>query len=160
MHPNAELLTRFYSAFQKRDHEGMKACYHPEVSFSDPVFPSLQGWQVSAMWHMLCVRGKDLTLEFSGIDANDASGKAHWEAHYTFSVTGNKVHNVIDAQFTFKDGLIHTHKDTFDLWRWAGMALGFKGKALGWAPPVQNAIRKQAAKGMKAFVAKNNLGPQ
>ncbi|PKL96597.1 MAG: DUF4440 domain-containing protein, partial [Gammaproteobacteria bacterium HGW-Gammaproteobacteria-7] len=30
-------------------------------------------------------------------------------------------------------------------------ALGSKGRLLGWLPPVQNAIRQQAAKGLAAF---------
>ncbi len=36
-----ELLHRFYSAFAQHDWAGMGASYHPEVQFSDPVFPHL-----------------------------------------------------------------------------------------------------------------------
>lgn len=156
MHPHAELLTRFYTAFQARDHEGMAACYHPEASFTDPVFPGLKGPEVGGMWKMLCIRGKDLKLEFSGIEADDNGGRAHWEAWYTFSATGRKVHNIIDGEFTFKDGLIHTHQDNFDLWRWSGMALGLPGKLLGWTPIIKNKIRGQAGAGLKAFMAKDS----
>jgi ketosteroid isomerase-like protein len=154
MHPNAELITRFYEAFGRRDAEGMVACYAPDVVFSDPVFPSLRGEEAGAMWRMLCERGKDLRVEASGIDADDRAGRAHWEAHYTFSATGQRVHNVIDARFEFKDGKITRHTDSFNLTRWAGMALGLKGKLLGWAPPVQNAIRKQADAGLRAWMKK------
>lgn len=154
MHPNAELLERFYTAFQKRDAEAMVACYHPDVDFSDPVFPALHGDRARAMWQMLCERGKDLTLEFSGISADDTTGRAHWEARYSFGATGNKVHNVIDAEFTFVDGLIRTHQDTFDLWRWAGQALGLPGKLLGWTPIIQNKVRGQADKGLSIFISK------
>lgn len=155
MHPHAALLTRFYKAFQARDHQGMRACYHPEVSFSDPVFPNLQGKAAGDMWRMLCVAGEDLELEFNGVEADDHQGKAHWEARYTFAATGRKVHNVIDASFTFKDGLIHSHKDHFDLWRWSRQALGAKGTLLGWAPPVQKAIQKQAGGALRAFNKKH-----
>jgi hypothetical protein len=96
-----------------------------------------------------------LTVEYSGVSADDTTGRAHWEARYDFSATGRKVHNVIDARFEFADGKIIRHADTFDLWRWAGMALGPKGKLLGWLPPVQNAIRKTAMKGLDAFEAKH-----
>jgi ketosteroid isomerase-like protein len=154
MHPHAELIQTFYEAFQRRDAEAMGACYHPDVAFSDPVFPALSGDRARGMWAMLCKRGKDLTLEFSDVQADDSSGSAHWEARYTFSATGNMVHNVIDAEFTFADGLIKTHTDTFDLWRWAGQALGFKGKLLGWAPFVQNAVRAQADKGLSQFMSR------
>jgi hypothetical protein len=64
------------------------------------------------------------------------------------------VHNIIDATFTFRDGKIVRHVDRFDLWRWAGMALGVTGKLLGWTPIVQGKIRAQAAQGLDAFIAK------
>ncbi len=154
MHPHAQRIQDFYEAFSKRDHAAMAAQYHDEIHFADPVFPDLKGDQAKAMWHMLCERGKDLRIEFSGIEADDNTGRAHWEAWYTFSATGKKVHNVIDAQFTFRDGLIVDHKDSFDLYRWCKQALGLKGLLLGWAPPVQNAIRKQAGQGLAKFTKK------
>jgi ketosteroid isomerase-like protein len=154
MHPNAALLRDFYAAFGRRDAEGMIACYAPDVAFSDPVFPALHGDEARAMWRMLCERGKDLRVEASGIEADDTSGKAHWEAWYTFSATGQKVHNVIDATFGFQDGKIVRHADHFDLRRWAGMALGWKGKLFGWAPPLQGAVRKQADAGLQAYLRK------
>ena len=152
MHPNEQSIQDFYAAFARRDAEGMIACYDREVVFSDPVFPSLKGEEAFAMWRMLTSRAKDLTVEVSGIEADDAAGKAHWDARYTFSQTGRKVLNRIDARFTFRDGKIIRHQDSFDLWRWAGMALGLKGKLLGWARPVQGAIQKQADAGLRAFM--------
>jgi hypothetical protein len=106
------------------------------------------------MWRMLAERATSLELTFSGITADDTTGRAHWEARYVFSATGRKVHNVIDARFEFHAGKITRHADTFDLWKWAGMALGAKGKLLGWAPPFQNAIHKTAVRGLDAFEAK------
>ena len=154
MHPHAALIDRFYKAFAKRDAEAMVACYHKDIRFSDPVFPDLEGPHAGAMWRMLAERATTLEVEHSGVEADDKAGKAHWEARYLFSATGRNVHNVIDATFEFKDGLIVRHQDRFDLWRWAGMALGMKGKLLGWAPPVQNAIRANARKGLEAFERK------
>jgi len=148
------LITRFYTAFAARDAEAMAACYHPEVVFSDPVFQRLEGKDAGDMWRMLCQRGKDLEVVFSDVKADDKSGSAHWDATYTFSATGKKVHNVIDARFEFKEGLIARHVDTFDLWRWSRMALGAKGVLLGWAPPVQGAIRKQGMGGLRAWQRK------
>lgn len=154
MHPHAQLITDFYAAFGRRDAEGMVACYADDVAFSDPVFPALRGDEARAMWRMLCARAQDLRVEASAVDADDRTGRAHWEAWYTFSATGQKVHNVIEARFELRDGKISRHTDTFDLRRWAGMALGLKGKLLGWAPPVQNAIRKQADAGLRAWMKK------
>jgi len=151
MHPNARLIETFYASFQKRDAEGMVACYHPDVRFSDPVFHELVGPRACAMWRMLCGRAKDLEIEFRDVQADDRTGSAHWEARYPFSATGRKVHNVIDAKFEFEGGKIVRHADTFDLWRWAGMALGAKGKLLGWLPPIQRAIHKKAIGGLDEF---------
>jgi len=152
---HAALIETFYKAFQKRDASAMVACYHPDIWFSDPVFHDLRGPRAGAMWRMLCERATTLTLEFSDVRADDKTGSAHWEARYDFTATGRKVHNVIDARFEFADGKIIRHADTFDLWRWAGMALGPKGKLLGWLPPIKQAIHKNAMKGLEAFEKKN-----
>ena len=152
---NEEVIKTFYTAFSKRDADTMAAQYHEEIHFSDPVFPDLNGPEAGAMWAMLCERGKDLEITFSGVEATMTSGKAKWEARYTFSATGQKVHNIIEANFRFKDGKIIEHKDHFDLYRWSKQALGLKGVLLGWAPPVQNAVRAQAAKGLEIWMSKN-----
>jgi ketosteroid isomerase-like protein len=154
MHPNAKLIEAFYTAMQARDAEAMVTCYAPDVHFSDPVFTSLHGDQAADMWRMLLSRAKDFDVRFDGIAADDRSGVAHWVARYTFSATGRSVVNDIHASFDFADGRIVRHADRFELWRWARQALGAKGLLLGWAPPVQQAIRRQAAAGLAAFRAK------
>lgn len=148
MHPNAALLARFYEAFSRRDHAAMAACYGADARFSDPVFTDLRGPQVAAMWRMLCTRATDLRIEAGRIQADSHTGRAHWEAWYRYGATGRSVHNVIDASFTFESGRIRTHRDTFDLYRWTRQALGLKGVLLGWAPPIQRAIRGTAARGL------------
>jgi len=102
MHSNAELIEKFYRAFQKRDAAAMASCYHAQVQFSDPVFTDLKGAHAGAMWRMLAERGTDLRIEFRNVRADERTGTAHWEAWYTFSGTGRKVHNIIDASFEFK----------------------------------------------------------
>ena len=54
-----------------------------------------------------------------------------WEAKYTFSKTGRKVHNKIHASVEIQNGKIVKHKDSFNLRRWASQALGLKGALLG-----------------------------
>ncbi len=156
MHANAELLQTFYDAFARKDGAAMRACYAEDATFSDPVFPGLTGSEIGDMWTMLCERGKDMTLVSSGIEADDTSGKAHWEATYTFSTTGRPVHNIIDAEFTFKDGKIATHNDNFSFWKWSRMALGAPGLLLGWTPIVQNKVRGEAAKGLGKWQEKHS----
>ena len=154
MHPNAQLLQRFYEAFQRRDGDAMAACYHPDAQFSDPVFTDLRGAEVGAMWRMLCGRARDLDISFRDVQADEAHGRAHWDARYTFS-TGRKVENRIDAEFDFRDGLILRHRDRFDLWRWTRMALGPLGVVLGWSPLVQGKVRRTARAGLEAHLAKH-----
>ena len=159
MHPNAQLIQRFYASFQERDAAGMAACYHPRVRFSDPVFLELDAAGARAMWEMLCERAADLQVELGTVAANDRAGSAHWEAWYTFSATGRAVHNRIDARFAFEDGTILEHRDRFDLWAWSAQALGLKGRLLGWTPLVKSAIRRQAAAGLASFQARRAGSP-
>ncbi len=157
-HPNAGLITRFYDAFALRDWAGMALCYHPEVHFTDPVF-DLRGVRASQMWRMLCTQAQDFHLSHGGVSADAGQGGARWEARYNFSRTGRPVHNVIEARFEFRDGLIHRHVDNFDFWRWSRQALGAPGLLLGWSPLLRRKVRVQAAKGLEAFVGRLQAGP-
>lgn len=127
-------IERFYQAFTHLDAETMTKCYHDEVVFEDPAFGRLHGERARNMWRMLCEsqKGKDFVVSFSDITYEDGAVTAHWEAHYTFSQTGRKVHNRITAHFTFKEDKILTHTDTFNLHRWAGQAMGITGRLIGW----------------------------
>ncbi|WP_447589683.1 nuclear transport factor 2 family protein [Aquipseudomonas campi] len=152
-HPNAELITRFYQAFQELDAQTMAACYSADVQFSDPVFTDLRGSDAADMWRMLAARAQNFSLTFDGVQADDQQGSARWVATYLFSKTGRTVVNRIQARFRFADGKIVEHRDHFDLWRWSRQALGNKGLLLGWTPLVQGAIRKQAMAGLRAWQA-------
>lgn len=152
-HPNAELISRFYQAFQQLDAETMAACYAENVQFSDPAFTDLRGRDAGDMWRMLTARAQNFSLTFDSVQADDQQGSARWVATYLFSKTGNTVVNHIQANFRFADGKIVEHRDSFDLWRWARQALGTKGLLLGWTPLVQGAIRKQAMAGLRAWQA-------
>lgn len=154
MNANEALIARFYTAFQQKDYRTMAACYHPEATFRDEAFDLKSGVEAAAMWKMLCLAGKDLSLKFSDIRADETSGTAHWEAFYTFSKTGRKVHNIITARFEFRDGLIFRHTDRFSFWRWSRQALGLPGLLLGWSSFLQNKVRATAMKGLRDFIEK------
>lgn len=156
MHPYEQRIRNFYAAFAVRDAAAMARCYHADVFFSDPAFPSLRGEEASAMWAMLCERGKDLTIILVDAGADDSGGHARWEARYTFSQTGRSVHNVIDALFAFRDGRIVRHIDRFSFWRWSRQALGPAGLALGWFGPFKALVRKKAARSLESFRAAGN----
>lgn len=125
---NEALLRTFYSAFQRKDARTMASVYAANVRFSDMVFPDLRGKEPGAMWAMLC-ESEELELTFSGIRAGDRYGVAHWEANY--ELFGNKIHNVIEASFEFKNGKIVRHTDVFDFGRWVKQALPGPSKVLG-----------------------------
>ena len=155
MHPNEQLIRDFYAAFAKRDATGMAACYHRDIAFSDPAFPMLRGKEATAMWAMLCARGKDLEIILGDVAGDAEGGRAHWEAKYTFSQTGRLVHNKIDAVFAFRDGKIIRHVDSFGFWRWSSQALGGIGMLLGWFGPLKAMVRKKAAKSLQDYMEKN-----
>lgn len=154
-HPNAKLIARFYAAFDRHDAATMATCYAADVDFSDEVFPELKGKEASGMWRMLCTQSADLRVVASNIQADDTHGKAHWDAFYTFTATGRKVHNSIDAEFEFKNGLIVKHRDTFDFYAWSKQALGAAGTAFGWTSLLKNKVRRTAAKALAKFLSEH-----
>ena len=160
MHPNAQTLDTFYKAFAVLDSATMRSCYAPDAQFQDEVFTLKGRDEVAGMWDMLCsaTRAKGLAdwkLEYNGIEADATTGRAHWDAHYLFSATGRKVLNRIDARFTFTpDGLIATHRDSFNFWAWARQALGTLGLLLGWSPSLRSKVRKTADANLRKFLAR------
>lgn len=147
---SAELLTRFYEAFARRDAEGMIACYHPDAAFSDPVFPLLDHDGTAAMWRMLVGRAQDFSLTYEVV----SDDRVAWVARYTFTRTGRSVVNRVTSQFGFRDGLILAQRDGFDFPAWLRQALGWKGALFGRTRLLQAAVRKQARKSLDAFLAK------
>ena len=150
-HPNQELLERFYNALSRRDWITMTACYHPLGRFKDPIY-DLEGSHIGGMWKLLLTRGQDLQVSFRDIRADDSRGSAHWEATYTFSRTGNKVHNVIDSSFVFSEGKILEQIDRFDFWRWSRQALGTSGALWGWTPFLRTRVSRTANEALEKFM--------
>lgn len=158
---NADIIRKFYEAFARLDGDTMQACYGDDAQFDDPAF-SLRGRrEVGGMWRMLCQavqeKGRDVwKLEFRDVRADERRGSAHWEPYYRFSKTGRMVHNIIDAEFEFRDGLILSHRDSFDFWRWSRQALGPAGLLLGWTPLLKAEVRKTARAGLDAYLSGGN----
>ena len=143
------VIDRFYSAFAQRDWSTMAPCYAEDARFTDPVFPDLDATQVRAMWKMLLTSGSDLRVTHKVISETPIGGVCEWEAFYTFSKTGKKVHNIIRSEFQLRDGLIVRQRDHFDFWRWSRQALGTSGLLLGWSPIVRNKVRGIASSGLR-----------
>jgi len=154
MEANAQLIKHFYTCFQNMDYKGMQACYADNATFNDAVFENLNAKQVRAMWEMLITNAKDFKIEFNNVSADENSAKAHWDAYYTFSRTGNKVINRIDATFEIEDGKIVKHTDNFNFYTWAKQALGAPGFLLGWTGFMKNKIQTTAMGNLDKFMKK------
>lgn len=135
----------------------MQSCYHQEAQFNDPAFGDLNAAEVKAMWEMLLTSATDLRISFRDVKVDGNTGSCHWQAWYTFTSTGKKVHNIIDATFQFKDGKIFRHKDSFHFWRWSRQALGVPGLLLGWSSMLHNKVRQTARGRLVKFMEKNGL---
>lgn len=157
MDANEELIVQFYTAFQNKDFQKMQSCYADKAYFSDPVFPNLSSQEVKAMWEMFCRNGKDLSIEYKILNAKDTTVEAQWKASYTFSATGSRVINIINAHFEIIDGKIIRHLDTFNFYKWARQALGKTGLFLGWTSYLKNTVRKQAASALYKFMKNKGL---
>lgn len=154
MNENKQLITTFYTCFKNKDYKGMQDCYADNATFNDPVFKNLNAAQVKAMWQMLISTAKDFNIEFSNVSADDHSAKAHWDAYYTFSKTGNKVINRIDASFEIENGKIVKHTDDFNFYTWSKQALGTTGLLLGWTGFLKNKIQATAKENLEKFMKK------
>jgi ketosteroid isomerase-like protein len=149
-HPNADLIQRFYAAFDARDGATMAAAYTSDAVFSDPVFGELRGDEPGRMWVMLTGRAQDLRIELVEHEAEEGRGSARWLADYTCAGSGRWVHNDVRATFAFRHGAIAEHHDDFSFHGWARQALGPAGLLLGWTPFLKAKVRGQARGGLDA----------
>jgi ketosteroid isomerase-like protein len=157
MQTNAEIISKFYTAFQNRDHQTMNSCYSDDIVFSDPAFGLLRGDEAKCMWEMLCKNVRNFSLTFSNIQLLDEEyATCNWVATYTFPKTGRKVVNNIKAFMKLKDGKIIEHSDAFKLSRWAAQALGWKGQLFGWMGWMKRKIQKNARRNLIAFIEKKH----
>jgi len=153
---NKALINRFYIAFQEKNAAAMNACYAQDATFEDPAFGKLNGDQARAMWAMLVERGgKELAVTHKITDVSKTYVSATWEAIYPFSQTLRMVHNKISAEFVIENGLIISHKDHFNMWKWSSMALGLPGMLLGWSRFMKGKIREKALNSLSKYQKSN-----
>ncbi len=156
MTANEQLINQFYTAFQKKDYKTMQNSYADNAVFNDSVFRNLDAQQARAMWQMLISRSGDMTLTFGNIKEDGNKLTAYWEAHYTFTATGRKVINKINAEFEIEDGKIVKHTDTFDFYKWAKQAFGAGGFLLGWTNSFKEKVRHTAKKKLDEYLQKTS----
>ena len=156
MTPNETLIHQFYTAFQQKDVKTMQNSYYDQAVFNDAVFINLNAQQVRAMWQMLLSRSEDMKMSFGKVKEDGDKVTAYWEAHYTFTATGKKVVNKIDAEFEIKDGKIIRHTDTFNFYKWARQAFGSGGLLLGWTNVFKEKVRQTAKKKLDDYMLRFN----
>lgn len=150
------VIEQFYTAFAAKDSAAMNACYSDDIIFHDPAFGELRAERAKEMWNMLCDSQKDqeFIVKHKNVHLNEDEAEAEWEAFYTFSKTGNKVHNQITAKFKLNAGKIIEHRDDFDVQVWAKQALGFKGRLLGGTKFFKHKLQQQTNQLLDKYIAK------
>lgn len=156
MTANEQLIQQFYTAFQQKDYKTMQELYADDAVFNDAIFSNLDTRQVRGMWQMLISGSKDMVVTFGNIKEEGNIVKGYWEAQYTFSATGNKVINKVNAEFELKDGKITKHTDAFDFYKWAKQAFGAGGFLLGWTSSFKNKVSQTAKKKLDDYLQKTS----
>ncbi|WP_248962747.1 nuclear transport factor 2 family protein [Sphaerisporangium perillae] len=148
------MIREFFDALARGDIEALARCYHPEISFGDPVYLELEGRErVVGMWRMLLESSAELQVAARDITADNHSGAAHWTARYVLQHNGRRVVSEVDAQFRFEDGLIIRHHDDFDFRHWSKMALGRPtGVLVGWTPALRRRVRDRARRQLDEYL--------
>jgi hypothetical protein len=152
---NAEHVARlFYEAFAKRDGESMIALYDEGSNFFDPVFQNLKSSDAKDMWRMLCQQSADLRVDFTVTSSNEQTATVLWNAYYTFTKTGRKVHNRVQSELVIEGGKIVSQKDRFSFWRWSMQAFGMVGVFLGWTPIFRRMVHRSALASLRNYQAR------
>ena len=131
----------------------MGSYYHKDIVFQDPAFGKLNGKKAIKMWEML-LSNKEAApkVSFSNIKADSKQGTAEWRAEYFYGPQKRKVINQVHAKFSFKEGKIIEHSDSFNIWKWSSQALGPIGYFIGWTPFMKSKIQKLANKRLNKFI--------
>ncbi len=156
MTPNEEVIYQFYTAFANRDYKTMQNSYADEAIYNDAVFVGLNVKETQAMWQMLLSQSADIQVKFSDIKELDGVVTTSWEARYTFSATGKKVVNRVEATFELFDGRIIRHTDNFNFYKWAKQAFGFGGFLLGWTNVFKERVRQTAQSKLENYLQKSS----
>jgi ketosteroid isomerase-like protein len=153
---NKSIAEAFYQAFQEKDADRMISFYDEKIVFEDPAFGQLKGREAKMMWKMLCSSANDLTISYEIVAAEGDRVDVNWEAKYTFSKSGRKVHNKIKASLFFKEALIVEHIDKFSLYRWASQALGLQGYLLAWTGFFKKKLNQQTSAMLHKYMKQLN----
>jgi ketosteroid isomerase-like protein len=152
MHPNSQLIERLYSAIANHDSDAIAACYADDATFEDIAFRRHGRKEIHEMWRLVCHAKPAVTP--GPVSADDRTGTGRWTADYMFGASdtdpGRPVHNELTSEFTFRGGLIATHRDACDTVAWAKQAYPFpKWLIAAYVPPLRHLA---ATRKLKTFL--------
>jgi len=149
MHPHEALVRRLFDRLAAHDAEGVAACYHPDVFYSDPLFPRLRGTAAADLWRLRFERLDRLEIRLDEASGDADGALARWRLAYRAGE--RRVSVPVRSMFAFRGGRIARHYDHFSLWRWGAQAHGRLGAALGWFGPFRWAARHRHGRELERF---------
>lgn len=116
----ADVVTRFYEAFEAKNVDAMEQLYAPNLRFKDAIFSFDDAAGATHMWRKLFQVDPNAKLAFTLDSADGATVKGHWVADY--HVNGRPVHNEVSTTMRVEGGRIVEHTDDFSWKKWAPQA--------------------------------------
>jgi SnoaL-like domain len=151
----AAVLDSFYGAFLRQDAVTMGSLYHPQASFSDPVFPDIRGATVEYMWRMFCSETASFTLTYEILFADERKAQVEWVAGYKWQ--GRMIKNQVLSTLSLWDGLIVRQIDEFDFPVFARQAFGLKALVLGHTAHFRQKIQVKAKQRLNQFIIADSV---
>jgi hypothetical protein len=157
---NREVVTAFFTGYQRHQADSMIACLHPEVEFSDLAFQRITGAQVQAMWRWFCEKPVEVPSFELTKDEGDRV-QARYRVKYSLE-GGRVVDYVIVADFTLQSSKIVRQVDTPTIsnFAFARMALGFPACLLALTPLFKTVIRSGMRKKLTRFQTESSKRKQ
>ena len=142
-------MDRFFEALRRADTNVIDSCYHPQISYSDPLFEDLRGARVALRWRMLLKQADSFSLEHSLVFADERKAQVQWTANYRLK--GRAISIPMLSTLAIWDDLIVRQVDEYDFWQYCRQAQGVAGVLLGGLEPYQKTIKRRARRELERF---------
>lgn len=149
---SAHLVARFFDAFGRGDAQQMAACYHPMVSYSNPVLPDLRGPMPGAMWSLALSRAPSLRLQWQVAFSDARKAQVTWCAQWRQGRRDLRL-DAVSTLSIWGDGIAR-QVDEFRFSQWAGQTLGLRGRLLAWLPAFRRVVQRRTLAAVQAHRAR------
>lgn len=143
------VVDRFFEALRRADDAVINACYHPQISYSDPLFEDLRGARVALRWRLLLREAQSFSLEHELVFADERKVQVQWTVDY--ALKGKKIRLPILSTLAIWDNLIVRQVDEYEFWQYSRQAQGFAGLLLGGIEPFQQLVKRRARSDLERF---------